>query len=444
MKQFFNTLSLGFFLAARQIARGSKWASILIVLVMCLTFFNLVATGGFLVGIVEGAERSFREEWSGDILVSNKSENPYIKRTADITGMIESSPAVRSYSTRLIGGAKVEANWIEKRRKEDENSVSNQIAGVNPANEERTTHISRNIVEGEWLKNGDTEGIVLGSAYLDKYSRISDVIALLRDVGPGSTVRVTVSKIPNYISVEQSLTPTNEVPTLQGDVSVTKDFIVRGIVNSKVQFVASRAYILDSELRKMIGKSDLEASEIAISLIPNADPYSLKTPLLNNGFSEFAKIETAAEGAPEFLLKFKEFFGIIGLVLGSVSVIVGLITIFIIIYINALTRRRQIGIMKAVGVTEFAIEFSYICQAFFYVVTGSILSMLLIFFVVKPLSVLHPIETPFASIILATDFTSTLLKFILVVAVSMFAGFLPARIIVNTNTLDSILGRITK
>ena len=76
MKQFFNTLSLGFFLAARQIARGSKWASILIVLVMCLTFFNLVATGGFLVGIVEGAERSFREEWSGDILVSNKSENP--------------------------------------------------------------------------------------------------------------------------------------------------------------------------------------------------------------------------------------------------------------------------------------------------------------------------------------------------------------------------------
>ncbi len=444
MRQFLNTLSLGFFLAARQIARGSKWASILIILVMCLTFLNLVATSGFLIGIVEGAERSFREEWSGNLLITNRSENPYIKRTADITGMIDSSPYVRSYSVRTIGGAKVEANWFEKRKQSDENSVSNQIAGVNPADEDRTTHISKNVVEGAWLQNGDTEGIILGSGYLDKYSRISDVVALLRDVRPGSTVRVTVSRIPNVISAEQQLTVPNEAPTLQGDASVTKDFIVRGIVNSKVQFVASRAYILDTELRKMIGKSDLEASEIAISMIPNADPYALKTPLLNNGFSEFAKIETASEGAPDFLVKFKEFFGIIGNVLGSISVIVGVITIFIIIYINALTRRRQIGIMKAVGVTEFAIEFSYICQAFFYVVVGSVIGMLLIFFVIKPFTALHPLDTPFASIILAVDLTSALLKFILVVAVSMFAGYLPARIIVNTNTLDAILGRISK
>lgn len=441
MKQFINTLSLGFFLATRQIIRGSKWASILIVLIMCLTFLNLIVTSGFLIGIVEGAERSFKEEWSGDLLVSNRNENPYIKRTTDIIDMVASSPDVETYSIRTIAGAKVEANWFEKRKEEDENSVSNQIAGIDPVAEDATTHISKHIVEGTWLAPGDTEGIVLGSAYLDKYSRISDIVSLLRDVTPGTVVRVTVSKTPNFISFEQTLTPPNEEATLVGDSIITKDFIVRGIFDSKVQYVASRAYILDSELRKMLGKNDLDASEIAIKMIPNSNPYNIKTPLLNNGFAEFAKIETFKEGAPDFLVKFREFFGIIGTVLGSMSIIVGLITIFIINYINALTRRRQIGIMKAVGVTEFAIEFSYVCQAFFYVLLGSSLALVLVFFVIKPLNSAHPLETPFSTIILVADIASSFFKLMLVLIVSMIAGYLPARLIVTTNTLNAILGR---
>jgi putative ABC transport system permease protein len=441
MKQFLNTLSLGFFLATRQIVRGSKWASILIILIMCLTFLNLVATSGFLVGIVEGAERSFREEWTGDLFVTSRSENPYIKRTTDITNMIATSPYVREYSIRTIGGAKIEANWFEKRKEDDENSVSNQIAGVDPVAEDRTTHISKSLVEGSWLQDGDTEGIVLGSGYLDKYSRIADSVSLLRKVVPGDIVRVTVSKVPILISSEGALTIPTETPKLADGTTITKDFVVRGIVSSKVQFVASRAYILDSELRKMIGKTDLDASEIAISLTPNTDPYKLKTSLLNNGYAEFAKIETSAEGAPEFLVKFKEFFNTIGLVLGSMSIIVGLITIFIINYINALMRRRQIGIMKAIGVTEFAIEFSYVCQAFFYVITGSLIGMFIIFFVLKPLTTVYPLETPFATITLVADFSSAFLKLALVVTVSMIAGYLPARIIVNSNTLNAILGR---
>ena len=441
MKQFFNTLSLGIFLATRQILRGSKWASILIVLIMCLTFLNLVATSGFLVGIVEGAERSFREEWTGDLFVRNRSENTYIKRTTDITNMIATSPYVQDYSIRTIGGAKIEAHWFEKRKDEDENSVSNQIAGVDPVAEEMTTHISKSVVEGSWLEAGDSEGIVIGSGYLEKYSRIADVVSLLRDITPGDKVRVTVSKVPILVTPEEALTVPTKAPELADGTTVTKDFIVRGIVNSKVQFVASRAYILDSELRKMIGKTDLDASEIAISLTPNADPYLLKSALLNNGFASFAKIETAAEGAPEFLLKFKEFFNTIGTVLGSMSIVVGLITIFIINYINALTRRRQIGIMKAVGVTPFAIELSYVFQAFFYVIVGSLLGMFIIFFVLKPLTIAHPLETPFATITLVAEVGSALLKLLLVLIVSMIAGYLPARIIVNSNTLNAILGR---
>ena len=77
MKQFFNTLSLGFFLAIRQVTRGSKWATGLIIFIMMLTFLNLVATSGFLVGIVEGASRSFKDQWTGDLFISNRNEKDY-------------------------------------------------------------------------------------------------------------------------------------------------------------------------------------------------------------------------------------------------------------------------------------------------------------------------------------------------------------------------------
>lgn len=438
MKHFFNIVSLGFFLATRQVLRSSKWATGLIVFIMMLTFLNLVATSGFLVGIVEGASRAFKSQWTGDLLITNRDENDYITRTNEIKSVLSSFPQIQSYTSRIVAGAKVEANWWEKRTEDDANVVSNQIAGINPTDEDATTRLSEAVVEGEWLAEGDARGIVLGSGYLDKYSRVADLVSLLRDVGPGTMVRVTVTGKASAINPEQELAAS---PDTSSPTSVTQDFIVRGIIDSKVQFVSSRAYILDSELKKMLGKTNGDVSEIAIVMKDKVDPYTVKTPLINNGFNDDAKINTAEEGSPEFLVNIKLFFGIIGTILGSVSVVVALITIFIIIYINALTRRRQIGIMKAVGVTEFAIELSYIFQALFYVVTGSVVALVLIFGILKPYIDANPIDTPFALIVLVAEPLNVAIKFILVTVVSVFAGYLPARIIVNTNTLNAILGR---
>lgn len=438
MRQFINTIRLGFFLAIRQVTRTSKWTTGLIVFIMMLTFFNLVATSGFLVGIVEGSSRGFKEQWTGDLMIVNRNEKQYIEHTSEIESVLSSFPQIESYTKRITAGAKIEANWWEKRTEEDANVVSNQIAGINPVTEDETTHLSKALVEGEWLKPDDARGIIIGSGYLKEYSRVADLVSLLHDVHPGTVVRVTVSGKKSAINPEQELSVTEDTTTSN---SVTQDFIVRGIINSKVQFVSSRAYILESELKKMLGKSDGDVSEISIVMQKGIDPYVVKTPLMQNGFGEYAKINTAEEGAPEFLVNIKLFFSIIGTILGSVSVVVALITIFIIIYINALTRRRQIGIMKGIGVTEFAVEFSYICQAMFYVLVGSVAALIIIFAALKPYLDIHPIDTPFATIVLVAEPASVAYKFLLVMLVSLFAGYLPARLIVKKNTLNAILGR---
>lgn len=93
MKHFFSIVSLGFFLATRQVIRSSRWATGLIVFIMMLTFLNLVATSGFLVGIVEGASRGFKQQWTGDLFITNRDENDYIEKTNDI--LSSSRPSLR-------------------------------------------------------------------------------------------------------------------------------------------------------------------------------------------------------------------------------------------------------------------------------------------------------------------------------------------------------------
>ncbi len=432
-----NSLRLGFFIAIRQILRTSKWTTGLIVFIMMLTFLNLVATSGFLVGIVEGSSREFKEQWTGDLMITNLNDKQYIERSSDILSALSSFPQVDKVTSRLIAGAKFEANWWKKTKEDDANTVSNQLAGIDPTKEDEAMHLSESVVEGTWLRNDDPKGIVIGSNFLKEYSVVSDLLPLLYDIHPGTVVKITVSsKKANLSDMANPL-----MKTEQSSGSVTEEFIVRGIIKSKVDFVSNRAYILDSELRKMIGKSDSDMSEIAVVMKEGVDPYYVKTPLMENGFGNYAKINTADEGAPAFLVNIKLFFSVIGTVLGSVSVVVALVTIFIIIYINALTRRRQIGIMKGIGVSPFAIEFSYICQAVFYVLIGAFIALIIIFGFLKPLLDAHPIDTPFASIVLVAEAMSVFIKFMLVIFVSVMAGYLPARLIVKKNTLDAILGR---
>lgn len=434
---FRNSVRLGFFIAIRQILRTSKWTTGLIVFIMMLTFLNLVATSGFLVGIVEGSSREFKNQWTGDLMITNLNDKQYIEHSDDIFSVLSSFPQIDKVTGRLIASAKYEANWWKKTKEDDANIVNNQLAGIDPVKEDAAMHLSDAIVEGTWLQPDDTKGIIIGSNFLKEYSIVSDLLPLLYDIHPGTVIKVTVSSKKADLS-----SMTN--PFLKKDednTAVTQEFIVRGIIKSKVDFVSNRAYILDSELRKMVGKSDGDMSEIAVVMKKGVDPYYVKTPLMANGFGNYAKINTADEGAPAFLVNIKLFFNIIGTVLGSVSVVVALVTIFIIIYINALTRRRQIGIMKGIGVSPFAIEFSYICQAMFYVLIGSVIALIIIFGLLKPLLDAHPIDTPFASIVLVASAYSVFIKFILVVSVSVMAGYLPARLIVKKNTLDAILGR---
>jgi putative ABC transport system permease protein len=154
-----------------------------------------------------------------------------------------------------------------------------------------------------------------------------------------------------------------------------------------------------------------------------------------------ARIQTTTQAIPSFLRDIETTMGVLGNALSSFALVVASITVFIVVFINAVTKRKFIGIMKGIGISPLAIECSYIFRALFYGLAGSAIGLVLTFAVLKPYFSLHPIDFPFSDGILVATMEGSLLRVAILMAVVLLAGYIPAKLIVRKNALDSILGR---
>lgn len=434
MNKFFTSLQVGFLLGRRQIQRASKWTTLLIVVIMTLTFLNLVVVSGLLVGLIEGGNRANREQYTGDIFITKLADESLIQNTGQIIQILENLPQVQDFTVRYAVGATAEANYQTRRDfKALSNSVPASLVGLSVQDEKAVTGIQDYIVEGSFLEPGESGYIILGSTLLERYSAFSDTFEPLRNVYPGDKVKVTITG-----------TDPVTLQTVETDASTqsrTQEFTVKGIIDSKVGEVSFRFFVSESDFRRLAGRSVLDANEIAIRAAAGVTDNELKSILLRNGLDRYAKIETAAEAIPQFLDDIKVTFGILGNVIGSIGIIVASITIFIVIYINALTRRKYIGILKAIGLRGTAIRIAYMMQALFYAIIGSSVGLILIYAVLIPGFEQNPLDFPFSDGILVAPLGDTITKLLVLLFVTMLAAFIPAWLIVRQNTLKSILGR---
>ncbi len=411
-------IQIGFFLAVRQIKRSTLWSTLLIIAVMTLTFLNLVVVSGILVGLIEGAQYAVRERYTSDVIISTLREKTDIEDSARIIRVAESLPNVEAISPRYVVSGSIESNY-QTRTNENElpEEVGTQITGINPKKEAAVTGIDELIVEGEYLDEDDFDKVVIGSMLLSKYLQVeSNGFLTLKDVEIGSKIRLKIGE-------------------------VVREVEVKGITKSKVDEVDRRVFMLDSQLRSLVGNSDLNVDEIAISLVDEKYADATKAAFIANGIDKLAKVQTYIDAQPKFLQDIKKTFALLGAMISSIGLAVAAITIFIVIFINAITRQKYIGIMKAIGVNAKAIEISYIFQSLFYALVGSVIGLLLLYVILVPYFDANPINFPFSDGILVAPLGSTMFRITLLVLTTVIAGFIPARIVVKKNTLDSILGR---
>ncbi len=417
LRQIGLNARIGFFLATRQLRRASIWTTGLIVFVMVLTFLNLVVVSGILVGLIQGAVDATREKYTSDVMVSALSDKEYIENTGNVLAILDQIPEIEAYTPRYRAGALLEANYKTRRDDEKPNTASAQLIGVDPHDEDAVTGIRDSVIEGSFIEPGDYDQVVLGHYLLKQYIPIeSPAFTSLEDVGVGSKIRIKV-----------------------GDV--TKEVVVKGILKTKVDEVSLSAFMPDSQMRSLVGRTDGNVAEIAIAVKDSADPAAVRDRLLLYGVGDVARVQTFEDAQPKFLKDMIATFGMLGTAFSSIGLAVAAITIFIVIFINAVTRRKFIGILKGIGVTGEAIQFSYVFQSIFYAVVGSLIGFLLLYGVLSPVIAAHPIDFPFSDGILVAPLGETVARIGLLVLVTLFAGYVPSRMIVRKNTLSSILGR---
>lgn len=409
---------VGLFLAKRDLKRANPWTTTLIVFVMLLTFLNLVVVSGILVGLIEGSVEADKRYSSGDILVSPFLNKSYIERTPEVSAIAQTIPGYQASVVRYTGSARVESNYRTTIAPDElRDGAGGSLLGIDPQKEKVFSDIEKFVIEGSFIESGDSDSVVLGKNLLWKYTPIeAPGFQTLKDISIGSRIRITI-----------------------GDVK--KEYYVKGIISSKVDTFDSSIIMLDSEARKLIGRSDYNANQIAIQLVPGTDPVRTKELLIASGVGEYGRVQTQDEALPKFLKDIQTTFGILGNAISSIGLVVAAITIFIVIFVNAITRRRFIGILKGIGITPRAIAISYMIQSIFYAVAGSLIGMVVVFGLLKPLFVAHPIDFPFSDGILVATVPGTILRMLILLVATIVAGYIPARIVIKQNTLSAILGR---
>jgi len=354
----------------------------------------------------------------GDLFISSLKNRSYIERTPEIADYVRGLPEVDGLTVRYVQSGQIDADYKDlPKNKEKKQLIGTSFAGIVPSEESKITDLSDKVIEGRYLEDDDYDQVLVGSLLLKKYLDYeSDLMPVLDNVGIGDKIKIRVG-------------------------SSSREVFVKGIIKTKVDEIDRRVIFTANQLRGLINRYDYSANEIAVKLKPETDPNLVKQAILDAGYGKYAKVQTATDAEPKFVQDLRNTFAILGNIISSVGLVVAAITVFIVIFINAITRRKYIGILKGIGISKFSIELSYIMQSVFYALCGMVIGAAFVFLFLKPFFMTHPISFPFGDGILVAEPFGTFMRALILFIATIIAGFIPARIVIKQNTLDAILGR---
>lgn len=405
-------LKTAFFIAYKTITKGHKSTIALIIFILSLSFFNLMFVSGFLYGFSDGVMKSMIDNSTAHIIVMPQEEptiKPFVFDQDRVRAEIETIPGVVGTTRHYQLGGTLS---YDKEKDGNFKYTSAQIIGVTQSEEKNILTINKYMVSGEFPDNLKDDEIVLGANLSGGFGTKQT-----KDLG-GATVG---SKIQiNYSN------------------GITRTYTIVGIFKlSMVGSVASAAFISTSEAESLLSTYN-SASEIMVKvdlekntldeytnkigqMIPN-----LKLEKYTSRLSTVGILVTA--------------FNLIAVIVSVISIIVSAITIFVMIYVNAVSKRRQIGILKAIGIKESIIEVSYIIQSIFYSALGIIGGLIVIYFVVIPIMAVKPIAMPFGDAVLVYTSFGIIINISSLIIAGILAGYIPAKIVAREDILKSIWG----
>jgi putative ABC transport system permease protein len=399
----FEESKVAFFLAERSIVRGNKGTLYLTILILGMVFVNLI----FLPSIITGVAVLFNQQsidYSyGNLVVEPSKNQIYINNASELQKKIGRIPGVTGVAPRYSTGATL----VHKG-----NVVNSVLYAIVPDDEKAVLKTATKVVSGEFLSSGDTDQVVLGYQLAGQQDEKLDVIPSLGGVQVGQTIMITFNN------------------------GVTRPYRIKGIVHSGSFDADSNAFITKKEYESVLGL-DNKANQILVKTQETGNENMMRNTLMSFGVQE--KIWTWEEKSANFLNQIIGSFNIINLIGTVVSLVIAIIVIFIVIFINTVYRRKQIGILKAIGIDRTIIIKSYIFQALFIFAIGTILGGIFLSLILALLAT-NPIVFPGGPVAPVVDPMLIVRSIISLLIVSIIAGYVPAWITTKEDILSAIRG----
>jgi putative ABC transport system permease protein len=404
------------FLAYKSIIKGNRWALALIVMVMSLSFVNLVLISSIMAGVSDTMDKQQINNLFANILVDPEPDKYYLENVGETEKKIENIPGVIGISSHLSSEAYIEYQWEEKQSPSDRGkSGSWTVTGIDPEKEVDVTTIYRHITEGRYLAENDRDEIILGVEIAGGERSQTSAYLTLGGVKVGDSVRLTY---PN---------------------GVQREYTVKGIFQTKEMTAADRqAFVSRREIISVLGRAAFidRASQILVKTAQNGDEERYI------GMLKAAGVDGEIRSWREYggIGSIVNSFDIIASLVNGIGLIVAAIVMFIVIYINVLHKRRQIGILRAIGIRKNIVITSYLTQALLFAAVGVVVGGLVVGFVIQPYFRNYPLDLPIGMVSLNIQ-SSTVQEAVLgLIFAGVFAGFIPVLSIIKQSIIKAIWG----
>lgn len=401
MSKMLQEFRISFFLAYEYLTRGNKGISLFTIFLLTLVFLQLVFFSAILGGVTEKFDSQIIDYQTGNIIIEPKENEEYIEDYDGLLRKINAYPEVIGITARTKGAGKIEY---------EDREVGATILGIDPDDETTVTKIDSAIVEGDFISKLDRGEIIMGRELSGGYGALMETRSL-GGLDVGDTVTLTIGP-------------------------AQRDFRVKGIYTTFFFLSDSSAYINKADMDEMLGIEN-RAHEINIKLEPGVDDQEFRTVLQGTGINEKIMVWTEFTGIIEMitstLSKIRDILNIIGL-------LVTFVIIFVVIYVNIINRRKQIGVQKAIGIDKNVIIGSFVLQAAFYAFCGIMAGFIVMQYGITPVTNANPLWFPVGFVTLKVSNSEALFRGLLLFVAAIIASFIPTRKLVDKDLLELIWG----
>jgi putative ABC transport system permease protein len=405
-----NDFRVAFFLVYKAITRGNRFTLILTIMVTTLAFINIIFTSAIMNGAISEAYRQAKENYVSNIVILPAMDEKFITQVQQLKTRINTLPGVISSCSRYSMSGVMK--YDPEKDNVDVREKAWSIKSISPEEEIKVTGLQNFMIAGRYLEENDRDQILMGREITGGYGA-SFEISSLKGAQIGDEISISYGN------------------------GVKRTYKLKGIYNTYFPLADLNVFITEKEMESINGVHN-RASEILVKT-DGSVPENVYIDRLRAMGIEKEQLNVWMDFIG-YISGLTQTFDIIKGIVTLIGLLVAGVTIFIVIFIATVNRRRQIGILKAIGMKERIIVMSYVFQAAFYAALGILAGEIIIHVFLIPYFVEHPFPMPIGMVSLVLVRQDMVVGIISMIVVSVVSGFIPSWMVTRQNIIKAIWG----